>query len=484
MTSQHPALVEWARLVVVLGARCYRVLVLALAFVALAPMGFAWGSFLVTSGSMRPAISVGDVVVGRPVAAQDPVDVGRVYVFRDPAPTADELIVHRVVERRDDGDLTTAGDANDVTDSDPVGTGDLESRAVILVPHIGLPVVWLTTGQWVRLSAWLLVTMAAFWAATRNVGSEPPKWTLLRLVRERTRGGPRGPARQDDGAERHDGVLAGTHGAARMARRGAVAASAGLGLVLVGMAGSTATAAYTSRTVNGPMSWTVGQWTQRYVAEVLADRPSAFWLLDEAPGAVTALDRSGRSTQGRYGSAATLGQPGGLPGNPGTSMRTSSGVALASATARSAPAAQSVEMWFRTSATTGGHLVGFADTPTATSSVEDRVVRMSASGQLTYGDWTTNPRRTLTTPLAYNDGAWHHLVLSFSTANSSFQDATLSVDGVQVASGVTSKVLPYTGYWRVGGGSRAPAFDGLIDNVALYDTELPAPRVAAHYAAR
>ena len=75
-------------------------------------------------------------------------------------------------------------------------------------------------------------------------------------------------------------------------------------------------------------------------------------------------------------------------------------------------------------------------------------------------------------------------LLSFSTANSSFQDATLSVDGVQVASGVTSKVLPYTGYWRVGGGSRAPAFDGLIDNVALYDTELPAPRVAAHYAAR
>lgn len=484
MTSQHAALAEWARLVAVLAARGYRAMLLMLSAVALAPMLFAWGSFLVTSGSMRPAISVGDVVVGKPVVGEDRVDVGRVYVFRDPAPAADELIVHRVVELRDDGDYTTAGDANDVTDSTPVATADLQSRAILLIPYIGLPVIWLNTGQWVRLSLWLLVTIAAFWAASRNVGGEPPKWTLLRLVRERAPGGRQRPDSGDRVAEDHGGVHAEPRDGARIARRCATTAVAGLVLAVVGTSGSTASAGFTARTGNGSMSWSVGQWTQKYVTQVLADRPLALWLLDEPAGAVTALDRSGRSTQGRFGSAATLGRPGGLPNNPGTSLRTASGIALTSASATSAPRVASVEMWFRTSAATGGHLVGFGDTATATTSVEDRVLRMSATGQLSYGDWSTNPQRIITTPGAYNDGSWHHVVLSFSTENSSFQNSTLHVDGAQVASGRTSKVASYTGYWRVGGGSQAPSFNGLIDNVALYDTELPAQRVMAHYAAR
>jgi signal peptidase I len=485
MTSQHAALLDWARLVVVLGARCYRAVLLALSAVALAPMLFAWGSFLVTSESMRPAISVGDVVVGKHVVAEDQVAVGRVYVFRDPAPTADDLIVHRVVELRDDGYYTTAGDANDVTDSDSVATADLHSRAVLLVPHIGLPVIWATSGEWYRLALWLLVTIAAFWAASRNVGGEPPKWTLLRLVRDRAHGERRRtPDRRGNDAEAPGEVPEGARDAVGIARRCAAAGAAGLALALIGTAGGTAHAGFTSRTGNGPMSWSVGQWTQRYVAEVLTDRPYAFWLLDEPAGAVSALDRSGRSTPGRYGSAAVLGRPGALPGNPGTSMRTSSGVALTSASAMSAPGVQSVELWFRTSAVTGGHLVGFADSSTATSAIEDRVLRMSVSGQLTYGDWPTNPQRVITTPRAYNDGSWHHVVLSFSPANGSFQDAAIYVDGALVTSGGTSKVRSYTGYWRVGGGSRDPAFNGFVDNVALYGVELGPQRVAAHYAAR
>lgn len=482
MTSQHAALLEWARLAVVLGARCYRAILLALSGVALTPMLFAWGSFLVTSDSMGPAISEGDVVVGRPVAAEDRVAVGRVYVFRDPAPAVDDLIVHRVVELRDDGTYTTAGDANDVTDVRPVSMADLESRAVLLIPYIGLPVLWLMTENWWSLALWLVLTIAALWAARLNVEGEPPKWTLLRLVRERAGGERRKPGPHEDGAEAYEGGLAGPRDAGRAARLSVAGAAGGLLLVLVGNTGG-AGAGFTARTGDGPMSWTVGQWAQRYVAEVLADRPSAFWLLDEAAGAVSAQDRSGHDAPGRYRSAAVLGEPGALPNNLGTSMRTSGGVALTS-TARSAPRVQSVELWFRTGAATGGHLVGFGDSTSSTSSLEDRVLRMSAAGQLTYGNWSTNPQRLLTTPRPYNDGSWHHVVLTFSTATSSFQNALMYVDGALVASGGTSKVESYTGYWRVGGGSSAPAFDGFLDNVALYDAELDAKRVAAHYAAR
>ena len=65
---------------------------------------------------------------------------------------------------------------------------------------------------------------------------------------------------------------------------------------------------------------------------------------------------------------------------------------------------------------------------------------------------------------------------------------TIYVDGSAVASGTTSSVVAYNGFWRVGQGSiglfNTPAFDGDLDNVAIYHSPLSAARVAAHWAAR
>ena len=65
---------------------------------------------------------------------------------------------------------------------------------------------------------------------------------------------------------------------------------------------------------------------------------------------------------------------------------------------------------------------------------------------------------------------------------------TIYVDGALAASGTTSTLLSYTGYWRVGQGSigwfNTPAFNGDLDNVAIYHSTLSAARVAAHWAAR
>src|SRR5690348_9565847 len=58
-----------------------------------APALFGFRSFTVMSGSMRPVLGVGDVVVTRPVAARD-VHVGDVVTFPDPE--RHELVTHRV----------------------------------------------------------------------------------------------------------------------------------------------------------------------------------------------------------------------------------------------------------------------------------------------------------------------------------------------------------------------------------------------------
>ena len=66
------------------------------------------------------------------------------------------------------------------------------------------------------------------------------------------------------------------------------------------------------------------------------------------------------------------------------------------------------------------------------------------------------------------------------------------VDGEVVAYDSAQKASDYTGWWRIGAGTRptgptsptANAFDGLIDNVAIYHSGLTPQRVAAHFDAR
>ena len=470
MTSQRIAVATataWARLTAVLVSRAYRTMLLTLTAVAVAPMLFGWGSFIIKSGSMEPSISVGDVVIARPFEIGERVAVGRVYVFDDPSASREHLLTHRLVELRDDGSYTSAGDANEATDATPVASGDIRARGVVLAPFVGKPLTWMQDGDWVELGLWLVLTIAAFWAATRDLDHEPPRWTLLRLVRDRLRR----RARTE------------TAGAARAVRRSLVPALLGIVLALSTAGLGTANAGFTAQTRNAGWSWTVGTWTQPYVSAVLADTPRSFWMLDETAGATTAQDRSGNRVLGTYRPGATLAQSGALTQrNPGTSMRTSGALAFTSANAVASPASHSVELWFRSTSTTGGYLVGFGSTTGATSATEDRVLRMTPGGQLTYGDWANGPVRTIATPRSYNDGAWHQVVVANTYSN--FSETTLYVDGVAVAAGTTSKTTPYAGYWRIGAGTGSPGFVGSVDNVSIYDSVLPASRVAAHYAAR
>jgi signal peptidase len=129
-------------------------LLLVLAVCALAWCGYQtgtgrWHATPVLSGSMRPGLQPGDVVVTQRVPVSD-LHVRDVIVFHPPN-EGGELTVHRIVKLKvKDGTtvITTRGDANTI--NDPAATalrGASAYRVTRVVPLVGYPAVWLSGGR-------------------------------------------------------------------------------------------------------------------------------------------------------------------------------------------------------------------------------------------------------------------------------------------------------------------------------------------------
>jgi hypothetical protein len=93
--------------------------------------------------------------------------------------------------------------------------------------------------------------------------------------------------------------------------------------------------------------------------------------------------------------------------------------------------------------------------------------------------------RTLTSPVGYVDGQWHHLAASVGAAG-----MKLSLDGVLVASdAAVTSAANLTGYWRWGGSPlvgladrpTGDRFVGSLDELAIYGTQLTDAQVAEHF---
>lgn len=129
-------------------------LLVVLAVCALAWCGFQtgtgrWHATPVLSGSMRPGLQPGDIVLTQRVPVGD-LHVRDVIVFHPPD-EGDRQTVHRIVKLKvKDGTtvITTRGDANTV--SDPAVTalaGTTTYRVARVVPLVGYPAVWLSGGH-------------------------------------------------------------------------------------------------------------------------------------------------------------------------------------------------------------------------------------------------------------------------------------------------------------------------------------------------
>lgn len=213
-----------------------------------------------------------------------------------------------------------------------------------------------------------------------------------------------------------------------------------------------------------------------YGAAVYSSNPDFYWRLSEA-GGPTAADAMGRTTGTAFGPGITYGVAGAIAGNTADQFDGSvSGIATS--TSLAGPSTYSEELWFNTTTTLGGKLMGFGDSPNGTSTNYDRHIYMLASGQIDFGVYTSQAM-IIGSSASYNDGKWHHMV-----ATQGGDGMKLYLDGVLVASGAETQAQAYTGYWRVGGDSSwagSNFFTGRIDEVALYSTELTAQSVQTHY---
>ncbi|MGP5165388.1 LamG-like jellyroll fold domain-containing protein [Arthrobacter rhombi] len=213
-----------------------------------------------------------------------------------------------------------------------------------------------------------------------------------------------------------------------------------------------------------------------YGAAVFEQVPDFFWrfssLADEQTPDSGIFGADGQlrgSVQpevvGVWGAAASLGSDG----------------FVSSPVANSPSPEFTAEMWFSTSAQTGGRLIGFSSSPDGDSNNYDRHVYMRDDGRLVFGTWTGS-ENTAVSPDAYNDGSWHHLAAMQSSSG-----MKMFVDGAEVASNPQSSAQSFNGYWRVGGdrvwGGASQDFLSAVkvDEVALYAKALSANEVAKHH---
>ena len=222
--------------------------------------------------------------------------------------------------------------------------------------------------------------------------------------------------------------------------------------------------------------------TDSYAAAVNATNPELYWRLGESSG-TTAVDSSTSGKDGTYVAGTTLGAAGSPASGPGTAVtfNGTNGVVLDKESWTN-PQTYSAELWFKTTSTKGGKLIGFGNAVTGLSGAYDRQVVMLSTGRLQFG--TNGAVRSLAeTPAAYNNGQWHHVV-----ATQGAEGMNLYVDGAKVASNPATDAQNYTGWWRVGGdrtfgGTTSNYIAGDLDEVAVYATALTAAQVRSHYEA-
>ncbi|MGW9117201.1 LamG-like jellyroll fold domain-containing protein [Streptomyces sp. NPDC055663] len=235
------------------------------------------------------------------------------------------------------------------------------------------------------------------------------------------------------------------------------------------------------------VSATVTSTAEKYPAKVLADGASLYWRYDETASTL-AGDSSGARNNGFVRNSPTRRvTPAAVPG-PSTAIGLNGSTQYVYSNRRHPqPTRFSVETWIRTTTTKGGRIIGFSNLTMQNSTQYDKHVYMRDDGRLVFGVHSGSVR-TVTTPAAYNNGAWHHVVATQGPGG-----MALYVDGQLRASSVLyTGNEKYDGYWRVGGDNlngwpskpTSNFFAGQIDETAVYPTALSSAQVSAHYALR
>jgi hypothetical protein len=226
-----------------------------------------------------------------------------------------------------------------------------------------------------------------------------------------------------------------------------------------------------------------------YTVEVAADNPIGWWRLGELSG-TAAADATGHGHNGVYESAPLLGVSGALANDLNTAVKFAApqDVSISDAlnSAYNVPSI-SVEVWMKTTSTANMGIIGRWSN---NSGVVQYRIRM-LSGLLRWQVQTASGGGcggggVLAATSAINDGAYHHVVGTFD-ANTHLM--RLFLDGVEHVSGTATgtSLCSFSSFvlFKI---AAVPLnldsnFNGTLDEVAIYDSALPASRVSVHYSA-
>jgi hypothetical protein len=149
---------------------------------------------------------------------------------------------------------------------------------------------------------------------------------------------------------------------------------------------------------------------------------------------------------------------------------------ISTAIGYSNPTVFTLELWFKTTTTSGGRLIGFGNSRTGIDSdYWDRHVYMTDSGHIYFGVAAPTGIGIVRSGQSQNDDEWHHV-----TATLSGQGMKLYIDSTLVDSDpYATSAENYSGYWKIGYGNlnyweNAPSnyyFQGIVDEIRIWSVE-------------
>lgn len=486
----HP--VGWVRLAVAVVARGVLFSILGMLAWALLPAAIGWAPTTVMTGSMEPRIHPGDVVISRPAQA-DATTLNHILLVDDPD-HAGRLRLHRFAEFAPDGNLILRGDANSANDSTPVTPTAVHGVAVLRVPFVGLPVVWFTEKSWGTLAALLAGVTGLTVAAASGSHATPNRHDPDQP------GGKSGRQPRTRTAINRRGRLVARR--PRAARAFLVLAAIPV-LVCPGLMMAAPAQAGFSAAAPTPTSSFSALSSYPCLSATPLDSPHLFYRFNEGSG-TTAADASGNARNGTV-QGTTTWVPGSCSAIPSPALTLDGSTGYVSTTpVVAAPDIFTVEIWFKTTISTGGKLIGFGNAQTGLSTIADRHLYMTNSGAIAFGaapDPGNSKNYTASAITSapdmnnnnkyYNDGGWHQATASMSAAG-----MKLYIDGSLVNTDPNvKKGANIDGYWRIGydtmdvkkgtwpGAPTSLFFACTIDNAAVYPAALTQTQIQAHYAA-
>jgi RHS repeat-associated protein len=230
-----------------------------------------------------------------------------------------------------------------------------------------------------------------------------------------------------------------------------------------------------------------------YRSAVLDSKPESYWRLGEAEGTAAGSEIAvNLGADAAAYSAVTLGAAGALAGGGGpaaTFNGSSSRVDLPRGVVKKTRDG-AVELWFKASPTgTGGPLLGYQDKAFGTTPTRGvPVLYVGTDGRLR-GQFGATAIAPMTSPLAVNDGGWHHVVLSsLGTTQSLYLDGTrvgqttATLDhALLTVNQLGAATVTTPGSWPGWGTAATRYFTGAIDEVAVYSRPLGQAAVTAHH---